>query len=182
MIELSNSGHSDVAYLLLLQNTYPSWGYMIEHGATTMWERWNGDQMMGDPSMNSYNHYAYGAVAEWLYRYAAGIDESTEDPGFHRIVLHPQFDSSLGEAKATYDSSYGPITSNWKVDGNSIKWDVVIPPNTTSLIYLPGGVATRILEGGKDIRQSAGISLVLKDSHNAIYEAGAGSYTFTVEE
>jgi len=182
MIELSNSGHSDVAYRLLLQNTYPSWGYMIEHGATTMWERWNGDQMMGDPSMNSYNHYAYGAVAEWLYRYAAGIDELSEDPGFHRIVLHPQFDSTLGEAKATYDSSYGPITSNWRVDGTSIKWDVVIPPNTTSLIYLPGGVATRILEGGKDIRQSAGVSLVLKDSHSAIYEAGAGSYTFTVEE
>jgi alpha-L-rhamnosidase len=182
MLELSNSGHSDVAYRLLLQNTYPSWGYMIEHGATTMWERWNGDQMMGDPSMNSYNHYAYGAVAEWLYRYAAGIDELGEDPGFHRIVLHPQFDSTLGEVKATYDSSYGPITSNWKVDGNSIKWDVVIPPNTTSLIYLPGGVAMRILEGGKDIRQSAGVSLVLKDGHNAIYLADAGSYTFTVEE
>ena len=182
MIELSNSGHSDVAYRLLLQNTYPSWGYMIEHGATTMWERWNGDQMMGDPSMNSYNHYAYGAVAEWLYRYAAGIDELSEDQGFHRIVLHPQFDSTLGEVKATYDSSYGPITSNWKVDGNSIKWDVVIPPNATSLIYLPGGMATRILEGGKDIRQSAGVSLVLNDSHKAVYEAGAGSYTFTVEE
>jgi alpha-L-rhamnosidase len=182
MIELSNSGHSDVAYRLLLQNTYPSWGYMIEHGATTMWERWNGDQMMGDPSMNSYNHYAYGAVAEWLYRYAAGIDEWNDDPGFHRIVLHPQFDSTLGEAKATYDSSYGTITSNWKVDGNSIQWYVVIPPNTTSLIYLPGGVATSILEGGKDIRQSAGVSLVLKDTRNAIYEAGAGSYTFTVEE
>jgi len=182
MLELSNSGHSDVAYRLLFQNTYPSWGYMIEHGATTMWERWNGDQMMGDPSMNSYNHYAYGAVAEWLYRYAAGIDELSEDPGFHRIVLHPQFDSTLGEVKATYDSSYGPITSNWKVDGNSIRWDVVIPPNTTSLIYLPGGVATSILESGKDIRQSAGVSLVLKDTHDAIYEAGAGSYTFTVEE
>jgi alpha-L-rhamnosidase len=182
MIELSDSGHSDVAYRLLLQNTYPSWGYMIEHGATTMWERWNGDQMMGDPSMNSYNHYAYGAVAEWLYRYAAGIDESAEDPGFHHIILHPQFDASLGEAKATYDSSYGPITSSWKVDGNSIKWDVVIPPNTTSLIYFPGGVSTRILEDGKDIRQSAGVSFVLRDSRNAVYEAGAGSYTFTVEE
>jgi alpha-L-rhamnosidase len=182
MIELSNSGHSDVAYRLLLQNTYPSWGYMIEHGATTMWERWNGDQMMGDPSMNSYNHYAYGAVAEWLYRYAAGIDESAEDPGFHRILLHPQFDASLGQAKATYDSPYGPITSNWKVDGKSIKWDVVIPPNASGLIYFPGGVATRIVEGDKDIRHSAGISFVLGDSRNTIYEAGAGSYTFTIEE
>jgi alpha-L-rhamnosidase len=181
MIELSNSGHSDVAYRLLLQTTYPSWGYMIEHGATTMWERWNGDQMMGDPSMNSYNHYAYGAVAEWLYRYAAGIDESPEDLGFHRIVLHPQFDASLGETKATYDSSYGPITSSWKVDGNTTAWDVVVPPNTTSLLYFPGDVTTRILENGKDVRHSAGVSLVLRDDHNAIYEAGAGSYSFTVQ-
>jgi alpha-L-rhamnosidase len=181
MIELSNSGHSDVAYRLLLQNTYPSWGYMIEHGATTMWERWNGDQMMGDPSMNSYNHYAYGAVAEWLYRYAAGIDESADDPGFHRIVLHPQFDASLGETKATYDSSYGPITSNWKADGSTIKWDVVIPANTTALLSFPSDVTTQIQEGGKDVRQSAGVSLLLKDDHHAVYEAGAGSYSFTVQ-
>ena len=181
MIELSNSGHSDVAYRLLLQNTYPSWGYMIEHGATTMWERWNGDQMMGDPSMNSYNHYAYGAVAEWLYRYAAGIDESADDPGFHRIVLHPQFDASLGETKATYDSSYGPITSNWKADGSTIRWDVVIPANTTALLSFPSDVTTQIQEGGKDVRQSAGVSLMLKDDHHAVYEAGAGSYSFTVQ-
>ena len=181
MIELSNSGHSDVAYRLLLQTTYPSWGYMIEHGATTMWERWNGDQMMGDPSMNSYNHYAYGAVAEWLYRYAAGIDEAPEDPGFHRIVLHPQFDAALGEVKATYDSSYGPITSNWKVDGNTITWDVVIPPNTTSLLYVPGDVTSRVQEGGKDIRQSTGISFILRDDRRAIYEAGSGSYSFSIQ-
>jgi alpha-L-rhamnosidase len=181
MIELSNSGHSDVAYRLLLQTTYPSWSYMIEHGATTMWERWNGDQMMGDPSMNSYNHYAYGAVAEWLYRYAAGIDEAPEDPGFHRIVLHPQFDAVLGEVKATYDSSYGPVISNWKVDGNTITWDVVIPPNTTSLLDLPGDVTSRIQEDGKDIRQSTGISFVLRDDRHAIYEAGSGSYSFSIQ-
>ena len=79
LLELTKAGHSDVAYRLLLQTTYPSWGYMIAHGATTMWERWNGDQMMGDPSMNSYNHYAYGAVAEWLYRDVAGIDEDAAE-------------------------------------------------------------------------------------------------------
>jgi alpha-L-rhamnosidase len=137
--------------------------------------------MMGDPSMNSYNHYAYGAVAEWLYRYAAGIDVSPEDPGFHRIVLHPQFDASLGEAKAAYDSSYGPIVSGWKMDGNSVNWDVLIPPNTTGILYLPGDVTSRIQEGGKEIRQSPGLSFLLRDDRNAIYEAGAGSYHFTVE-
>jgi alpha-L-rhamnosidase len=181
MIELSNSGHSDVAYKLLLQKTYPSWGYMIDHGATTMWERWNGDQMMGDPSMNSYNHYAYGAVAEWLYRYAAGIDETADDPGFHRLVLHPQFDATLGAAKATYDSLYGAVTSNWKADGNTISWDVVIPANTTGLLYFPSDVTTRILEDGKDLRQSTGISFVARDGSSAIYQAGAGSYRFLLQ-
>jgi len=181
MIELSNSGHSDVAYRLLLQNTYPSWGYMIEHGATTMWERWNGDQMMGDPSMNSYNHYAYGAVAEWLYRYAAGIDESAEDPGFHRINLHPQFDAALGETKATYDSSYGTITSNWKVVGTTTTWDVVIPPNTKALLHFAVDVTTRIMEAGKDIRQSSDVTPILGDDRSVIYEAGAGSYSFTIQ-
>jgi len=181
MLELSNSGHSDVAYRLLLQTTYPSWGYMIAHGATTMWERWNGDQMMDDPSMNSYNHYAYGAVAEWLYRDAAGIDEDPQQPGFRRILLHPQFDASLGEAAATYDSPYGTVSSAWKVEDNSVTWNVVIPANTTALLYFPADVASTILEDGKDIRQSPGISFVVDESGRAVYEAGSGSYSFTVQ-
>ena len=181
MLELSNSGHSDVAYGLLLNKTYPSWGYMIEHGATTMWERWNGDQMMGDPSMNSFNHYAYGAVAEWLYRYAAGIDEDQADPGFHRIVLHPQFSADLGSAKATYDSPYGAITSGWKVDGNTTSWNVMIPANTQALFYFPADATARILEDGKDIGQSSGVSFVLRDGVKTVYQAGAGTYSFSIQ-
>ncbi len=95
---LTDTGHADVAYRLLLNTEYPSWGYLVEHGATTMWERWNGDQMRGDPSMNSYNHYAYGAVADWIYRYAAGIDTVASDPGFHVIRLHPNFRQTTGES------------------------------------------------------------------------------------
>ena len=181
MLELSNSGHSDIAYRLLLQTTYPSWGYMIEHGATTMWERWNGDQMMGDPSMNSFNHYAYGAVAEWLYRYAAGIDEDAGEPAFHRVILHPQFDPNLKEAKATYDSAFGPIGSSWKDDGSTVTWTVAIPPNTTGLLYFPADATTRIVEDGKDISHSVGISLVAHENGKAVYEAGSGSYRFTVQ-
>jgi alpha-L-rhamnosidase len=181
MLELSESGHSDVAYSLLLNTTYPSWGYMIEHGATTMWERWNGDQMMGDPSMNSYNHYAYGSVAEWLYRYAAGIDEDTRDPGFHRIVLRPQFDARLGEVSATYNSDYGAIHSDWSLSGGRVSWNVVIPANTSALLYFPVGAAGRIQESGADIASVPGISFVLKDAGREIYQAGAGSYHFTLE-
>jgi alpha-L-rhamnosidase len=181
LLELTKAGHSDVAYRLLLQTTYPSWGYMIAHGATTMWERWNGDQMMGDPSMNSYNHYAYGAVAEWLYRFVAGIDEDPEGPGFRHIILHPQFDSGLGEASATYDSPYGAITSAWKIIGNTTTWKVVIPANTTGSIFFPASATAKILEDGKDISRSSGISLTKQENGSPVYEAGAGSYNFIVQ-
>jgi len=181
MIELSNSGHSEVAYQLLFNKTYPSWGYMIDHGATTMWERWNGDQMMGDPSMNSYNHYAYGSVAEWLYRYAAGIDDEPEAPGFRRIVLHPQFNQELGGASASYESPYGTISSAWKVGGGTVTWEVVVPANTTALLYFPGDATAKIMEGGKDIRQSDGASFVLRDPRKVVYAVGAGKYSFTIQ-
>jgi alpha-L-rhamnosidase len=128
---LVDTGHSDVAYRLLLNTEYPSWGYLVGHGATTMWERWNGDQMRGDPSMNSYNHYAYGAVADWIYRYAAGIDAAPMDAGFHTIALHPTFDSRLGSLDFTYQSSYGPIKSSWSSAGKKVTWKVTIPPNAT---------------------------------------------------
>src|SRR5262249_48181720 len=107
---LTDTGHGDVAYRLLLNTEYPSWGYLVEQGATTMWERWNGDKV-GDPTMNSYNHYAYGAVADWMYRYAAGVDTSDSDAGFHTILLHPVFDPRLGSVDFAYDSPYGAIRS-----------------------------------------------------------------------
>jgi alpha-L-rhamnosidase len=120
-------------------------------------------------------------VAEWLYRYAAGIDEDAAEPAFQRVILHPQFDASLKEAKATYDSAFGPISSSWKDDGSTVTWTVAIPPNTTGLLYFPADATTRILEDGKDISQSAGISLVAHESGKAVYEAGSGLYSFTVQ-
>ena len=134
--ELTKTGHADVAYQLLLNTQYPSWGYLIDHGATTTWERWNGDQMKDDPSMNSYNHYAYGAVADWIYRYAAGIDATPLDAGFHTIVLHPQFSARLGSVDFTYKSAYGDIHSAWSVDGNTATWRLTIPANTTGQLDL----------------------------------------------
>ena len=132
--ELARSGHTDVAYRLLLNTTYPSWGYTVQHDATTMWERWNGDQMKGDPSMNSYNHYAYGSVAEWLYRYAAGIDTTPEGAGFHVIALHPQFDPRIGHIRAEYQSPYGPITSSWTAHEKQVTWQISIPAGTTGVL------------------------------------------------
>ncbi len=108
----------------------------MEHGATTMWERWNGDKMRGDPAMNSYNHYAYGAVADWIYRYAAGIDTVPADPGFHTILLHPNFDKKLGSLDFSYESSYGTTHSSWTISGNIATWKLTIPPNSTGQLSL----------------------------------------------
>jgi alpha-L-rhamnosidase len=129
--ELTREGHAALAYKLLLNTEYPSWGYLVEHGATTMRERWNGDQMKADPSMNTYNHYAYCAVADWMYRYAAGIDASTLDAGFHTVVLHRVFDARLGSMAFDYNSAYGPIHSDWTVQQKKATWRVTIPANTS---------------------------------------------------
>jgi alpha-L-rhamnosidase len=180
MLELSKSGHSDIAYELLFQKTFPSWGYMIEHGATTMWERWNGNQMLGDPGMNSFNHYAYGAVGEWLYRYMAGIDTDFTSPGFHRILMHPQFDAALGAANASFDSPYGTIASAWKDDGHTVSWNVTIPANTTALLYFPLNSGKSIHADGKSIAHDRGIQRHKGASGDPIYEAVSGSYHFTM--
>ena len=141
--ELTKAGHAELAFHLLLNTTYPSWGYMVEHGATTMWERWNGDKMINEPSMNSYNHYAYGAVADWIYRYAAGVDATPLDAGFHTVVLHPVFDKRLGKIAFDYQSSYGEIHSDWKVDGSTAEWHVTLPANTTGWLPLSADEAAR---------------------------------------
>jgi alpha-L-rhamnosidase len=177
---LTDTGHSDVAYHLLLNTDYPSWGYLVEHGATTMWERWNGDQMRADPSMNSYNHYAYGAVAEWIYRYAAGIDTSASDPGFHRIFLHPTFDSRLGTLDFAYRSPYGNVHSAWSVNGAKASWTVTIPPNATGRLSLTSGKASSYSIDGQSLTNSPKVKAVAADSGTEIYEIPAGTYSFEI--
>jgi alpha-L-rhamnosidase len=176
---LTDTGHRDLAYHLLLNTTYPSWGYLVGHGATTMWERWNGDQMKSDPSMNSYNHYAYGAVADWIYRYAAGVDATTLDAGFHTVYLHPAFDAQLGSIDFTYPSPYGDIHSAWAVKDGSAKWNVTIPANTTGWLPLTDADAENYKLDGKPLASSKLIKSESKDS-KAGYVLPAGSYTFEV--
>jgi alpha-L-rhamnosidase len=168
MFALSENGRADVAYRLLLNETYPSWGYQIRKGATTIWERWNGDT--GDPSMNSYNHYAFGSVVEWLYREMAGIDTDPLAPGFEKIVIHPHPDARVGHVKAEYDSVRGKIVSEWSIDGNgALSMNVTIPANTTAKVVLPGTAAKRISRDGKALEAQAS------------YEIGSGTYRFRVE-
>jgi alpha-L-rhamnosidase len=174
--ELTRTGHAKLAYDLLLNTGMPSWGYLIDHGATTTWERWNGDQMRGDPQMNSYNHYAYGAVADWIYRYAAGVDASPLDAGFHTVVLHPVFDARLSPLAFEYDSSYGKIVSSWTVRGNSVEWSVTLPANTTGRLEMEADEATRYKVDGVKLSESSLVTAV-----DGGFQLAAGSYRFEVE-
>jgi len=177
--ELTKAGYTSLAYTLLLDTRYPSWGYMVEHGATTMWERWNGDQMLNDPSMNSFNHYAYGAVAEWMYRDAAGIDTTPLDPGFHTVVLHPVFDARLGRLSFDYDSAYGPIHSDWTVTGSTAEWHLTIPPNASGWLPLSANEAARYTLDGAPLVKSRGASAGSLGGSSG-FRLAPGSYTFLV--
>jgi alpha-L-rhamnosidase len=174
--ELTRAGQAQLAYKLLLNTQYPSWGYLVEHGATTMWERWNGDQMKNDPSMNSYNHYAYGAVADWIYRYAAGVDATPLDAGFHTVALHPVFDSRLGSIAFDYDSTYGPIHSDWTVSGKSATWRVTLPANTTGWLTAD---AAKYQLAGVPLNQNVQAKASTRDGQPG-FELPSGSYTFQV--
>ncbi|HEX4032431.1 MAG TPA: family 78 glycoside hydrolase catalytic domain [Terracidiphilus sp.] len=181
--ELTRAGYAKLAYALLLNTRYPSWGYMVTHGATTMWERWNGDQMRNDPSMNSYNHYAYGAVADWIYRYAAGVDVDMDTThagaGFHTIELHPAFDPRLGDVAFDYDSTYGPIHSGWKITGTAATWHVTLPANTTGWLPLTTDEAQKYKLDGAPLAQSKLASSATQNNQPG-FDLAPGSYTFTV--
>ena len=173
LFTLADHGRADVAYRLLLNDSYPSWGYMLSKGATTWWERWNGDT--GDPAMNSYNHYAFGSVVAWVYRYVVGIDTASNGPGFHHIVIHPHPDPSMPHASGEYDSPYGTITTDWISDqGKSMSLKVTIPANSSATIYLPAIPNTQVWESGTPVhcRQENGFN---------VFETGSGSYGFEVK-
>jgi alpha-L-rhamnosidase len=132
---LDQYNRSDVAFKLLLSETYPSWGYMVKKGATTWWERWNGDT--GDPSMNSYNHYAFGSVMAWVFRRAAGIDTDDSGPGYRHLTIQPHFDPALPQLHVEYDSAYGTVVSDWRQESRT--FTITIPANTTAAVTLPDG-------------------------------------------
>jgi alpha-L-rhamnosidase len=136
--------------------------------------------MRDDPSMNSYNHYAYGAVADWIYRYAAGIDTVASDPGFHVIRLHPNFDKRLGSLDFSYESSYGLIHSAWSVSGNKVVWKLTIPANATGRLPLGGERAQSFELDGQLLSKSSRVHALAKDNNNLEYEIPAGSYQFEI--
>ena len=141
MSTLTDNGMADVAYELLFQRKNPSWIYSIDNGATTIWERWNSymkEVGMGPKGMNSFNHYAYGCVCEWIWETAAGISADPAQPGFRHIIMKPVPDKRLGHIKAEYDSAAGLIKSAWRYEGDRWIWEFTIPEGATASVTLPG--------------------------------------------
>jgi alpha-L-rhamnosidase len=182
---LSRYGYTSVAYKLLLQDTYPSWLYPVKMGATTIWERWDGikpDSTFETPGMNSFNHYAYGAIGDWMYRVVAGIDTYEDGPGYHHIRIEPHPGGGLYYAAADLQTGYGRVGSHWSLSDDSLTIDVVIPANTTATIYIPAPDGGRITEGDKPLAAVKDLEIVNIERGTLVVKAGSGSYHFKVTQ
>ncbi len=180
---LSDNGYTDVAYDLLLQENYPSWLYPVKMGATTIWERWDGqktDSTFQDPGMNSFNHYAYGAIGDWMYRVSAGIEIGK--PGYKHIIIQPHPTKRLEYSKASYESSYGTIASGWERKDNKIIVTVRIPANTTATVKLPVKEASLVTEKGKSISDNTLFTGLKVENNQVLFGAGSGNYAFEFPE
>jgi alpha-L-rhamnosidase len=180
---LSRYGYTDVAYELLNQQSCPSWLYPVKQGATTIWERWDGikpDGSFQDASMNSFNHYAYGAIGEWLYRVVAGIEADPTEPGYKRILIQPQPGGQLTYVSAAHDSMYGRIESKWMLEDDDFQLAVTIPPNTEGIVHLLAQSVEDIAEQGQALDQVEGIREIRQEGKTVILTLGSGCYHFRV--
>jgi len=154
---LSANGHLDMAYALLAQETWPSWLYPVTQGATTIWERWDGwtpENGFQDVGMNSFNHYAYGAIGAWLYSTVAGIEIDPAQPGYKHAILRPQPGGTLTSAAGRIKTLYGDLASDWRIEDGQFKWTVVVPPNTTATAILPDGTVQELAAGEHHLGQA----------------------------
>jgi len=175
---LTQTGHLDIAYRLLANDTFPSWGYSIKNGATTIWERWDGwteEKGFQDPGMNSFNHYSFGSVGRWLFGTVAGID--TDGPGYEQIIIHPR-PGGITSAKASYESIHGKIVSDWILKDGKFTLNVTIPANTTATVYVPAGNANSVTEGGLPAAKAEAVQLLRMHQGNAVFAIGSGHYQF----
>jgi alpha-L-rhamnosidase len=180
---LTRFGHNDMAYRLLLQDTYPSWLYPVKMGATTIWERWDGikpDKSFEAASMNSFNHYSYGAIGDWMYRVMAGLDTYDDKPGYKHIKVMPHPGGGFTNATATLQTYYGKAASGWEVKDGKTYYNVDIPANTTADIYLPATDPGQITEDGGSLTLDKGIMVNPADNGYVLIRAGSGNYHFVV--
>jgi len=180
---LTQNGYNDVAYDLLLQETYPSWLYPVKMGATTIWERWDGqktDSTFQDPGMNSFNHYAYGAIGDWMYRVSAGIGNAS--PGYKEVMIQPSLTKKLSFSKASFESPYGTIASGWERKVGKVLLNVRIPANTKATICLPVKSADMVSVNGMALSSSPGLTNILIKGDKVLVDSGSGEYLFEITE
>ena len=182
---LSDHGYNEIAYRLLQQTSYPSWLYSVDQGATTIWERLNSytveNGFGGNNSMNSFNHYSFGAVGAWMYNYSLGIQRDENEPGFKHFILQPMPDPSgiMTFAKGYYDSMYGRIESGWRLNKGNMLYSATVPANTTATLYLPASSEKVITESGKPVSMSKGVRFIKYQKGKAIFELNSGYYIFS---
>ena len=179
---LSRYGYLDEAYALLLRKEVPSWLYPITQGATTVWERWDGrrpDGTLQDESMNSFNHYAYGAVGEWLYGAISGINIDPELPAYKHILIDPRPGGGLTHAYGSHTSPYGEVSTSWRSEGGLFQLDVTIPPNTAAIVKLPGARVENVTEASRPLQDVPDISAVRQQLSGVELEIGSGLYRFS---
>ncbi|MEM2929832.1 MAG: family 78 glycoside hydrolase catalytic domain, partial [Thermoproteota archaeon] len=178
MLALTKHSRTDVAYRLLLQETYPSWLYPVRLGATTIWERWNSmtEEGLHEPGMNSFNHYAFGSVGEWLFSTVAGI--SAEDAGFKRILIKPHPLRELGHVHASYESINGTISVDWRVSDEAFYLKLTVPANVSALVYIPATDPSKVREEGKPAEKAECVRFIGMREGCAVYQVLSGSYSF----
>jgi alpha-L-rhamnosidase len=177
---LSRFGYADVAYNLLLQDTYPSWLYPVKMGATTIWERWDGikpDSTFQNESMNSFNHYSYGAVGDWMYRVMAGINSDSTYTGYKRIIIAPKPNSKFSFVNAELETMYGKVKSGWRLNNKALSVDVTVPANTTATIVLPKAASANISDGHSVIDENKALQKTTRGEDVSI-NVGSGTYHF----
>ncbi|MDD3562000.1 MAG: family 78 glycoside hydrolase catalytic domain [Petrimonas mucosa] len=183
---LSDLGHSETAYRIFQQTSYPSWLYSVDQGATTIWERLNSytreHGFSGNNSMNSFNHYSFGAIGSWMLNHSAGIERDENEPGFKHFILQPEPDPT-GEmtwAKGSYDSPYGRIESEWRLTGDRCNYRFKVPANTTATLYLPAPERAAVRVGNKGLTSSPLLEVTGEKGGKVIMELQPGEHRFTV--
>ncbi|GAB3120315.1 family 78 glycoside hydrolase catalytic domain [Glaciibacter psychrotolerans] len=177
---LTLTGHQDVAYRLLNNDTYPSWGYEVASGATTMWERWDSlkpDGTFGDVGMNSFNHYAYGAVGDWMYENIGGITSTSA--GYKTFEIAPSIGGGLTHSAGTFASVYGDISSAWKTTDTGMTLDVSVPVNTTATVRIPALNRKSVFEAGSAVADAAGVRVISENGGQVVLAVGSGNYSFS---
>ena len=181
---LSETGHSDEAYKLLLSEEYPSWGFEVVNGANTIWERWNsyikGEGFTNNAGMNSFNHYAFGSVNEWMFGNMAGL--KVDQAGYRTFSIKPEIaKEGINYVKATYHSINGEITSSWKKDGKQLSLQITIPVNTSASVFISAIDQDKVFESGKAVKFNPDMKIIGFENGYLNLEVGSGDYQFTSE-